>query len=59
MSTRLYLIEQKLNKGVYVIDLFKKTFPYVSENLEKWYGTSAQQIRQKDLEVYMENTLLI
>lgn len=41
--------------GIYVIDLVSKSMLYVSENMEKWYGASSQEIKRAGMGFYLEN----
>lgn len=42
-------------KGVYVVDLFKNNFLYVSDNVERFYGFSREEIKRKGFCFYLEN----
>lgn len=42
-------------QGVYVVDLFKNNFLYVSDNVKRFYGFSHEEIKRKGLDFYLEN----
>lgn len=42
-------------QGVYVVDLFKRNFLYVSDNLETWFGEPIEDIKKKGLEFFCDH----
>lgn len=41
-------------RGIYVVDLAKRDFLYVSDNLEIWLGTPREDIKKKGLEFFFD-----